>query len=93
MDIRELREQIDRIDRRIVELYCQRMETARAIGRYKRENGLPVLDSGRERELLDSVAEQAGEENAQGVRALFRLLIDQSRARQELDSSPEGKAD
>ena len=86
MDIQELRQQIDAIDRELVSLYCRRMETARAIGKYKRENGLPVLDSKRERELLNKVAELAGEENEQGIRALYRLLLDQSKQRQLSDS-------
>lgn len=89
MDISELREQINEIDHEIVELYGRRMETARAIGRYKREQNLPVLDSERERSLLNKVAEQAGEENEQGVRALYHLLIDHSRMRQEMDGHPE----
>ena len=42
MEIQELRTRIDAIDRQIVELYGQRMETATAIGRIKRERGLPV---------------------------------------------------
>lgn len=91
MDIRDLREQIDEIDRQLVDLYCKRMDTARAIGRYKRENALPVLDSERERALLNRVAEQAGDENEQGIRALYHLLMDHSRLRQQLDGHPESR--
>lgn len=89
MDIRELRDRIDEIDSQIVKLYCRRMETAREIGQYKRENGIPVLDSERERNLLNKVAEQAGAENEQGVRALYQLLTDHSRLRQLTDQHPE----
>ena len=91
MDLNELREQINEIDREIVELYGKRMETAREIGRYKREHNLPVLDSERERNLLNKVAEQAGNDNEQGVRALYHLLIDHSRMRQEMDCHPESR--
>ena len=91
MDINELREQIDEIDRKIVELYGRRMETASAIGLYKREHNLPVLDSERERNLLNKVAEQAGEDNEQGIRALYHLLMDHSRMRQEMDGHPESR--
>ena len=80
MDMNELRQQIDGIDRQIVDLYCRRMDVARAIGRYKQENNLPVLDSERERNLLNKVAELAGEENEQGIRALYHLLLDHSEA-------------
>ncbi len=91
MDISELRTQIDGIDKQLVDLYCRRMDTAREIGRYKRENNLPVLDTERERNLLNKVAEQAGEENEQGIRAMYQLLMDHSRLRQQLDGHPESK--
>ena len=91
MDISELREQINQIDHEIVELYGKRMETAREIGRFKREHNLPVLDSERERELLNRVAEQAGEDNERGIRALYHLLMDHSRMRQEMEGHPESR--
>lgn len=93
MDIRELREQIDEIDRQLVGLYCRRMEIARTIGRYKQEKGLPILDSEREKALLDKVAKQAGPENGEGIRALYQLLLEQSRLRQQLDRQPESRPD
>ena len=83
MDLQELREEINGIDREIVELYLKRMETAEAIGAWKRENGTAVRDPERERQLLDKVAEMAGTENEVGIRELFTLLMAQSRARQE----------
>ena len=91
MDIQELRQQIDAIDRELTALYCRRMETSRAIGKYKRENGLPVRDTERERKLLNKVAELAGEENEQGIRALYQMLLDHSRLRQLMDEHPESE--
>ena len=93
MDLSELRKQIDAIDRELVDLYCRRMDLARAIGRYKQENGLPVLDSERERTLLDRVAGQAGPENEEGIRALYRLLLEHSRRRQQPDSRPDSPSE
>ena len=83
MDIQELRKEIDRIDSEIIRLYGERMETARRIGQYKKEHSLPVTDTEREQEVLKRVSELAGEENAEGARELFRLLMAQSRATQE----------
>ena len=85
MDLQELRERMNRIDSDLVKLYLERMETAGEIGAWKRENGVPVYDPARERQLMDRVAEMAGEENENGVRALFGFLISQSRTRQLLD--------
>lgn len=85
MNIEELRQEIDRIDSEIIRLYGERMETARRIGEYKREHQLPVTDPQREQKVLKRVGELAGGENAENVQELFRLLIAQSRARQEQD--------
>ncbi len=82
MEIQELRREIDEIDSQLVELYGRRMETAARIGEIKREKGLPVLDTERERNLLNRVGDLAGAENASGVRALFSMLMAQSRSRQ-----------
>lgn len=85
MTIEELRAQIDRIDSEMIRLYGERLETARLIGQYKQEHHLPVTDPGREREVLNRAGEKAGEENENGVRALFGFLMAQSRVRQMLD--------
>ena len=85
MDLQQLREKMNRIDREMVDLYLERMKTAETIGAWKRENGVPVYDPARERDLLDRVASLAGSEHENGVRALFGFLISQSRTRQLLD--------
>jgi chorismate mutase/prephenate dehydratase len=89
MDIKEIRARIDQVDDELVRLYGERMDLVREIGRYKRENGLAVLDTERERNLLNRVGDRAGEENGNGVRALFGFLMAQSRTAQMLDGRPE----
>ena len=84
LDLKELREQIDSIDRQMVELYLERMDRVLQIGAWKREQGLPVLDTERERELLNRVGDLAGEKYASEVRALFSMLMARSRSRQTL---------
>ena len=48
-----LRDQIDGIDRELVELFCRRMAVTRAVGEYKQAHGIPVLDVARERQVLE----------------------------------------
>ena len=91
MELQELREKIDRVDDELIRLYGERMELTRQVGRWKRENGIPVLDTERERNLLNRVGEKAGEENENGVRALFGFLMAQSRTNQMLDGKPESR--
>lgn len=56
MELSDYRARIDQIDRQLVELFAQRMNTAAGIAAYKKEHGLPVLDPVREREKLLDVA-------------------------------------
>ena len=55
MDLLELREQIDAIDRQIVSLYEQRMEICGQVAEYKIETGKKVFDRQRETEKLAAV--------------------------------------
>ena len=69
MDLQRTRSAIDRIDREMVGLMCERMRLAAEIAAYKRENGLPVGDPAREREILERAAAQAGPELARYIEA------------------------
>lgn len=50
--LEDCRRQIDQIDRELAALFLKRMEVTGAVGAYKREKGLPVLDAQREREVI-----------------------------------------
>ena len=51
-DLEEYRRRIDAIDAELVQLFLRRMEVTWKVGEYKKANGLPVLDSGREKEVI-----------------------------------------
>lgn len=78
--LKALRKEMDRIDSQLVGLFCERMEMAGKIGEYKKERGLPVLDSARERQKITETAKLAGPEFADDTRALYALLFELSRA-------------
>ena len=82
MDIQELRREIDGIDAQLLPLFCQRMDIAAQVADYKKQNGLPIYVPGREREILDRVAAQAGENMADYARILYNTLFELSRAYQ-----------
>ena len=81
-DLRSLRQDIDAIDRQLVELFKQRMDVTRRVGEYKRANGIPVLDQERERQVLQNKGELAGEELRPAVITLFQTVMALSRRRQ-----------
>ena len=80
MDLLELREQIDTIDRQIVELYEQRMNVCRQVAEYKISTGKKVFDRQREMEKLAKVrALTHNEFNRCGVEELFEQIMSISR--------------
>lgn len=82
MDLQEYRNKIDGIDRQLVDLFIERMKTSADIADYKSANYLPVLDKGRERELLLKIADLCGEEYENyGVR-LYQQILELSKTYQ-----------
>lgn len=80
MDLLELRNELDRIDRKIVELYEKRMEVCGQVAAYKIETGKRVFDKEREQQKLKAVSELTHNEfNAYGVTELFEQIMSMSR--------------
>lgn len=52
-DLKQTREEIDRIDREMAELFCRRMQAVERALAYKKAHGLPIADAEREEELID----------------------------------------
>ena len=57
-DLKELRKEITEIDNKMAELFVSRMKLVRQVAEYKLKNGLPVLDPGREAEVLKNGAQR-----------------------------------
>ena len=51
-ELQQYREEIDRIDRQMVELFPPGTPDAEQVGQYKLERGIPVLDAGREKQVI-----------------------------------------
>ena len=82
MELKDIRNTIDQIDDQMLELFVRRMEVARDVAAYKKEHGLPILDSGREREVLNRVTEKAGEGLERYAKLLYQTMFDLSRGYQ-----------
>ena len=52
-DFDKAREEINRIDKEMAELFTRRMRAVEDIARYKKENRLLIFDGDREREIID----------------------------------------
>lgn len=60
-NLSELRRQIDELDTQLLEALSKRMRIAREIGQFKKENDMPVLQSGRYDEIINKRCMQAVE--------------------------------
>ncbi|MBR6443839.1 MAG: bifunctional chorismate mutase/prephenate dehydratase [Firmicutes bacterium] len=82
MNIQEIREKIDNIDNDLCDLFSERMDLALAMAKYKKENGLAVLDQSRENQVLHRITDRLGEPLDKYGRILFNTMFDVSRAYQ-----------
>ena len=79
MELQQLRQKIDDIDKELIRLFAQRMEVSKAIGAYKKERDLPIFVPQREQEKLNDVAQKAGPEMADYTKALYGAIFELSR--------------
>jgi chorismate mutase len=87
-ELGRLREQIEQVDRALVQLIADRVRLAREVGTEKRDAGLPTLDPTREAEVVQQAVVQARESGLEyddDIRQIFSLLIGLSRRAQAHD--------
>ncbi|AQL43925.1 chorismate mutase [Halorientalis sp. IM1011] len=84
MNLDELREEIETIDRELVELIAQRTYVAETIAAVKDEQGLPTTDEEQEQAVMDRAGENAERFDVDSnlVKAVFRLLIELNKVEQ-----------
>jgi len=82
MELSDYREKIDSIDKELIKLFAERMDTAAEIARYKKEHGMKVLDSARERAKLNDIASMVPEELSEYAISLYSLIFELSRSSQ-----------
>lgn len=80
MNIDDIRQEIDRLDNELLQIFNERAALALKIGEIKKEKGLPVYDPDREKRIFDrmrTVNPGPLEDNA--IVRLFERVIDESR--------------
>lgn len=81
MSLDEIRQQIDSIDQELLSLFKKRMDCAKQVGEYKKQNHMPILNETREQEIIDTIGEQGGE-YGYAAQLLFSNILELSRALQ-----------
>ena len=80
-DLTKLREAIDGIDGKLLDLMNERARLAQEIGRIKERNGAPVYAAGRAEQLMRRLVERsAGPLEEQAIRAIYREIMSASLA-------------
>ena len=82
MDLQELRIELDKIDREMTALFARRMRVCEDVARYKMTVGKPVLDASREKQKLQSVADQLPEDLQEYGVNLYSVMMELSRSAQ-----------
>ena len=79
-DLSITREEIDKVDKAIVELLEKRMDLALEVAKYKMSTGKPIYDRERELQKLEKLGSMASTEfNAKSVQDLFLQIMSVSR--------------
>ena len=82
LDLSALRSEINDIDMQMLALFEKRMEICRDIAVYKSENGLPVYQEGREKEIINNVRINSPYWLSDASAVLFSSLMDISKCLQ-----------
>ena len=71
MELQEIRNEIDRLDKQIQSLFEERMLLCQDVARYKKAHNMPVFQAGREQQILDRVEQNAKEGLGLASRTMF----------------------
>lgn len=82
-ELEALRREINEVDAQLMAHFRRRMEIVEEIARVKRDEGLPIADAGRERNILARVSDLAGDKYAPHARAVYEAIFAASRAHQQ----------
>ncbi len=80
IDLQHTREEIDKVDKKIVELFEYRLQLAKDVAEYKIQTGKKVFDKEREKDKLRALKKMAGNDfSRHGVQELFTQIMSMSR--------------
>ena len=78
MELNNIREHIDSIDREITRLFVERMNTVAEVAASKKSTGKAIRDHARERTIINQVTALAGDTYASYAKDLYKLIFELS---------------
>ncbi|MBQ7782727.1 MAG: chorismate mutase, partial [Oscillospiraceae bacterium] len=82
MKLDELRNEINDIDAQMHQLFLKRMEICKSVAMFKKENNLPIMQEGREQQIIDRVRAASPEHMADASALFFTEVMDISKCLQ-----------
>ena len=82
-DIETIREKIDTIDKEVFQLLINRLNAVTDIGEIKKQEGLPILDEGREQAIYNKIDSLFSEKEATFLKNIYQSIITESKKAQE----------
>ena len=79
-EIKQIRKEMDILDRTIIISLDKRLDLVKTIGEIKKKNNLPIFDSLREQIILDNTNK---DRNNVSIRKIFSIILEQSKKQQE----------
>ncbi|MCM1055603.1 MAG: chorismate mutase [Bacteroides sp.] len=82
MKLDKIRKKIDETDGEILRLFSERMELCEQVADYKKKNGMPVFQGGREKQVLDGIEAKTEPHLRSASRLLFSQIMEISKCLQ-----------
>lgn len=82
MELGEIRNQIDAIDKQVLGLFLERMQLTTEVAKFKAANNMVVFQGDRERAIIENVKANAPEELKKSAEFLFMNIMDISKVSQ-----------
>ncbi len=78
MNLTNLRDEIDKVDKELLKLFIRRMNLVTNIAEIKRENGLPIFNKERETEIIRRISAETPKFNDEAAE-FFQNIMDISK--------------
>lgn len=82
MDLKDLRNQIDSIDDKLMQTYIERTKLVKQVAEYKKQNNIAIFHSNREQDIIKRLLEKFGEQYKQDINTLYPSIMNISKLRQ-----------
>ena len=82
-DIETIREKIDTIDKEVFQLLINRLNAVTDIGEIKKQEGLPILDEGREQAIYNKIDSLFSEKESTFLKNIYQSIITESKKAEE----------